>query len=69
MAAYIVLGLVLPFLSAWLMGPRKIRETADQALVGVLWRNYLFRLGVSLASCFLVALLLAFVAMAMLDSG
>jgi hypothetical protein len=68
MVAYLILGAALPFLSAWLMSPGQIDGTGEKAPTGVLWRSYLFRLGLSIVGCLLAALLIAFLTMAYSDS-
>jgi RHS repeat-associated protein len=68
MMVYISLGAALPFLSAWLMRPWQTDRIGEKGLAGLLWQNYLFRLGFSIVCGFLAALLLAFITMAFLDS-
>ena len=63
MAAYLAGGLALPFLSAWLLRPEGVAERVR------LWRSYSFRLILSFACVALTAFALAFLTMALLDSG
>jgi hypothetical protein len=68
MIMYLTLGVALPFLSAWLIGPLQNSVTADNVLGRAPWRSYLFRLGLSIVCAGIVALVFGFVTMAFLDS-
>jgi hypothetical protein len=69
MFIFLMLGLVLPFFSAWLMAPSQATSIDGRAERATLWAKYLLRLTISLAGAFLVACLLAFLEMALLDGG
>jgi hypothetical protein len=63
--AYLGMGMALPFLSAWLIGPGR----TNSAGTGAFSRSFSFRLILSAACGFLAALLIAFLAMALMDAG
>jgi len=65
MAAYLAVGLALPFLSAWLLRPLQIGERERTGL----WHRYAFRLLLSFVGATLAAFMLAFLEMALMDAG
>jgi hypothetical protein len=69
MVLYLAVGLGLPFLAAWLMGPSDACTDAGKTAPYIHWRSYSFRLGLSFAGVFVTACILAFLEMALLDAG
>jgi len=68
MTAFLIIGAMLPFLSAWLLRPHQSSATEERHSTGVLWQSYLFRLVFSIACGLLAAGAIAFLTMAYLDS-
>ncbi len=62
--AYLILALALQLGSAWLLTPAVSRKDWTR-----FWRVYAARVALLLVACFIVAVLVAFVVMALLDSG
>jgi hypothetical protein len=69
MVLCVAVGLALPFLAAWIMGPSDACTAAGESAPRMLWRSYSFRLGFSFAVVFVTACILAFLEMALLDAG
>jgi hypothetical protein len=69
MAIFLILGLTLPFLSAWLMKPSQAAKSAQGAPKVTPWGSYSLRLVISFVGAILCAFIIAFILMALLDSG
>jgi hypothetical protein len=69
MVVYLGVGLVLPFIAAWLMGQSDACTDAGKTVPHMPWRRYLFLLGLSFAVVFVTAYILAFIEMVLLDAG
>jgi hypothetical protein len=61
---YVTLAIALQFASAWLLMPATTGKDATR-----FWRRYAARVGLLVAACVVVGIMILFVVMALLDSG
>jgi hypothetical protein len=69
MTVALLAGVALPFLAAWLIPTRNSNEIGPQSSISTFLWTYPFRLILSFVCALLAALLLAAIAMVLLDSG
>jgi hypothetical protein len=69
MVIFLALGLALLFLSARLLAPSQAAKAGEGAPQTPFWASYSGRLLISLAGAFLVAYLLVFLTIGLMDAG